>query len=316
MSRLRRHARLRPPELTALIASLLLCAGLCIASPIAGAFAEAAETLQEPLADATVCYLGPEGTYTQEATERFFRGEGEYVPQATVADAVGELVAGNCDYAVIPQENTIGGPVVDYIDVLLANPGLVVVGEVELPIRQALLAAPGTRVEDVSVVYSHAQGIAQGRQWLAEHLPDAELVVVSSTAEGARMASEAGDGTCAAIASTGAADVYGLAVLAEDIQLNDSNKTRFYVLAPDGVEGIPADRMVFSAAGVADGLATLLDSLHDLGATVVAVHDRPAKTVLGEYVFLIECEDADKATFDALAAPGFELHYYGAFPLG
>ena len=95
--------------------------------------------------DATVSYLGPEGTYTQEACERFFGGKGEYIPYKTVADAVEALVIGKTEFAVIPQENTIGGAVTDYLDVLIATEEVTVAGEVELPISQNLLVIPDVK---------------------------------------------------------------------------------------------------------------------------------------------------------------------------
>lgn len=160
-----------------------------------------------------VSYLGPEGTYTQEAVKQFFGPEGDYRPQKNVKDAVQKMLDGESTYAVIPQENTIGGPVYDYVDELLAHENIHIIGEVELPIRQALLVAEGTKTEDILTVYSHKQGLIQGKEWLSDNLPKAEVVEVSSTAEGAKKVAESGTKDVAAIASTGAAEVYGLNIL-------------------------------------------------------------------------------------------------------
>ena len=165
--------------------------------------------------DAVVSFLGPAGTYTEQAAERLFPQGAVFQPRETVADAVSDVLEKSADFAVIPQENTIGGPVYDYLDELLTHQELYVVGEVELPIRQALVAPEGTSLETIQTVYSHKQGIAQGKDWLQMNLPDAQVIEVSSTAEGARLASQCTDGTIAAIASTQAAKVYGLQVLAE-----------------------------------------------------------------------------------------------------
>ena len=263
-----------------------------------------------------VSFLGPEGTYTQEATQQFFGGEGDYRPEKTVADAVQQLLDGSCEYAVIPQENTIGGPVYDYLDELLAHEELVIEGEVELPIRQALLAAEGTELNDIQVVYSHKQGIAQSAEWLKKNLPDVEIIAVSSTAEGAKMVSESETADCAAIASVGAADVYGLSVLAENIQQNEDNQTRFYVLSTKGAKTEKADRMVFTAAGEAKGLSDLLTSISKQHLKIISIHDRPEKTTLGRYVYLIECENGGFKEYEKLSkTPGFVFHYYGAFPV-
>lgn len=265
---------------------------------------------------ATISYLGPEGTYTEEASQLFFGMDNDFYPQKTVADAAQMMLAGDTAFAVIPQENTIGGPVYNYVDELLAHDDISIVGEIELPIRQALLVREGTALSDITVVYSHAQGITQGAAWLQENLPEAEVIEVSSTAEGARMVSESAEGNCAAIASTGAAKVYGISVLAENIQQNEDNVTRFYVLSKEAPATEKSDRMVFTATGDASFLPDLLEAMADNDVELVGLHDRPQMTVLGSYVYLIECENAGYAEFEKLAAmDGFEFHYYGAFPV-
>ena len=121
---------------------------------------------------AVVSYLGPEGTYTEEACEQFFGGKGRYLPYETVDEAVQALEDGESNYAVIPQENTIGGAVSDYIDTLINHAGIAVAGEVELPIDQNLLTLPGAELSGIRTVYSHKQGIAQGKEWLEKNYKD------------------------------------------------------------------------------------------------------------------------------------------------
>ena len=272
---------------------------------------------QSDYTKARVSYLGPEGTYTQEACGVFFGHQGTYEPQADVAASVQALVDGQVDYAVIPQENTIGGPVSEYLDEVISRPEVSVVGEVELPISQNLLVKPGTKLEDIQTVYSHKQGIAQGKAWLQEHVPNAEVQEVSSTAEGARMASEAADATAAAIGSSAAADVYGLEVVADNIQQNDANKTRFYVLSLDAPASAASDRLAFVASGSARNLPKLLASAEAQGLTVVAVHERPRKTELGEYTYVVECAGGGADQFERIKADNldFELRYLGSFPV-
>ena len=269
------------------------------------------------VADSTaVSYLGPEGTYTEEASQLFFGMENTFLPQKTVTDAVQMMIDGATEFAVIPQENTIGGPVYNYVDELLSRDAIAIVGEIELPIRQALLAKEGTALSDIVVVYSHAQGITQGAAWLKEYLPHAEVIEVSSTAEGAKMVAAAAENNCAAIASTGAAKVYGISVLAENIQQNENNVTRFYVLSKAVPNTASADRMMFTATGDASALPRLLEIMADNGIELVSLHDRPEMTVLGSYVYLIECANAGYAEFEQLSAiEGFEFCYYGAFPV-
>lgn len=266
--------------------------------------------------NAVISYLGPEGTYTEEAAKLFFGAESDTRPQKTVADAVDMLLDGNCDYAVIPQENTIGGPVYDYIDEFLSHKELSVVGEVELPIRQALMAKDGVSLDNIDTVYSHKQGIAQGADWLKNNLPGAEIIEVSSTAEGAKMVSESDSGNSAAIASVGAARVYGLSVLAENIQMNEDNKTRFYVLSTDQPQENASGRMVFTACGEASELSELFCKTEKLGLKPLYIHDRPEKTVMGRYIWLIECEGGGFDDFIKIDDDTeLELQYRGAFPV-
>ena len=263
---------------------------------------------------AKVSYLGPEGTYTQEACSVFFEKQGTYLPYTTVQEAVEALTAGETDYAVIPQENTIGGPVIDYVDLLLAEDDVFVTGEVELPIRQNLLVLPGTALEDVRTVYSHKQGLVQGKEWLEKNLPEAEIIEVSSTAEGARMVAERKDSSCAAIAAAACADVYGLEILAESIQNNDSNKTRFYVLCLKEPEKDAGDRLAFVASGPADGLPELMENLNKQGLTLVTIHARPLKTELGQYNYLIECSGGSYKKYRKLTDTGsFTFRRLGSF---
>ena len=263
---------------------------------------------------ADVSYLGPEGTYTQEACDRYFDSHGSYYPYETVNDAVQALVLGERDYAVIPQENTIGGAVTDYIDILITQTDVSVAGEVELPISQNLLVLPGTALTEIKTVYSHKQGIAQGKDWLTENLPDAEVIEVSSTAEGAKMVSDNKDPSCAAIASAGCADVYHLEIMAADIQNNDNNKTRFYVLSMEEPQTAAADRLAFIAAGDAEDLPSLMSDLEDLKMKLVTIHDRPLKTELGKYYYLIECADSSYKSYEKLTEKNsFEFRYLGSF---
>ena len=265
---------------------------------------------------AKISYLGPEGTYTQEACGVYFDKEGSYVPYETVADAVDALVNGETEYAVIPQENTIGGAVTDYIDIVIAQTDVSVVGEIELPINQNLLALPRTKIDSIKKVYSHKQGIAQGKDWLKENLPEAEIVEVSSTAEGARLISEEKDDTHAAIASAACADVYGLEILAEGIQNNDSNKTRFYVLSAGEPSNVKSERMAFIASGKSENLPELMADMKKQGMSLVAIHDRPKKTELGEYYYLIECSNCDYESYEKIVGKhSFEYRFLGCFNL-
>lgn len=276
----------------------------------------AAPVSEQSYSDAKISYLGPEGTYTQEACQNFFDNHGTYVPYKTVPEAVEALTNGESDYAVIPQENTIGGAVTDYVDTLIATESISVVGEVELPISQNLLVLPGTELSDIRTVYSHKQGIAQGKEWLSKNLPDAEVIEVSSTAEGAKMVSEGNDKSCAAIASAGCADVYSLEIMERNIQNNDKNKTRFYVLSTQEPKQESSDRLAFVISGKAADLPALMSQLNDKEITLVTVHDRPQKTELGEYNYILECTNCTYEDYLSLTEnEAFTFRFLGSFPV-
>ena len=297
--------------------SLFLTLILCFLAAGCGKVSQPAVPVQIDYDSAVVSYLGPEGTYTQEACGVFFEKQGSYIPYVTVKEAVEALIRGDSNYAVIPQENTIGGAVIDYVDTLLSHTEVSVVGEVELPINQNLLTLPNAALSDIHTVYSHIQGITQGKAWLEENLPNAEVIEVSSTAEGAKMVAQQQDVGCAAIASAACADVYGLNVFAAGIQNNESNKTRFYVLSLDAPATAHAERMAFVAMGDAGDLPSLLGEMDRQKMTLITLHDRPLKTELGQYFYLMECTNATFEKYLKLTEKSeFEFRYLGSFDLG
>ena len=233
-----------------------------------------------------------------------------------VNDAVQALKDGYSDYAVIPQENTIGGPVTDYVDLIISETDVFVCGEVELPITQNLLTLPGTELSQITTVYSHKQGIAQGKEWLETNLPDAEVIEVSSTAEGARMVAEALDPAQAAIASASSAEVYGLEIAAAGIQNSDANKTRFYVLTLTEPQQKTGDRLAFTASGKAEDLPALMSAMEKQNVSLVTIHARPLKTELGQYAYLIECSGCGREQYKKLQESSpFAFRYLGCFDL-
>ena len=267
--------------------------------------------------NAKVSYLGPAGTYTEEAAQFFFRDQdgAVLIPEATVPEAIEAVVSGNADYAVIPQENTLGGAVTNYVDALLSADGIYVVGEVILPISQTLMGIPGASLDDIRTVCSHTQGIVQSETWRGEHLPDAVVQEMPSTAAAASYVAETGDRTIAAIAAPGAAQMYGLSVLAENVQITDANKTRFYVLAASAPEGGPRTHAVFAASCGADRIDDIIVEIHNAGMELVRIHDRPEGSRLGAYRYIIEVENekgiSDKLLRKIEGIP--EVRFLGSF---
>ena len=161
-------------------------------------------------------------------------------------------------------------------------------GEVVLPISQTLMGVPGATLQDIRTVCSHAQGLAQSAQWRAEHLPDAAAEEMASTAAAASYVAETRDASIAAVAAPGAAALYGLEVLAENVQITDTNKTRFYVLTTEAPARSGGEHAVFLAGCEAGRLDDIIVALHRAGFELAALHDRPAGTALGDYNYVIE----------------------------
>ena len=252
------------------------------------------------MSDATVSYLGPAGTYTEEAAMFFFPEAKTMIPKGTVDEAIADVMNGTADYAVIPQENTLGGAVTNYVDALIKQNDAYVIGEVILPISQTLMGVPGARIEDIKTVCSHAQGIKQSETWRKEHLPDAVTEEKASTAAAAEYVSEQQDKSRAAIAAPGAAALYGLDVLAENVQITDANKTRFYVLSAKEPKGEEFPRAVFVATCKASRIDDIIVEIHDSGVELVTLHDRPEGSELGSYFYVIEVESEGGITPEQL----------------
>ena len=267
--------------------------------------------------DTRISYLGPEGTYTEQAAKVFFQDTGNFMPAATVDDAITVLAEGEADFAVIPQENTLGGAVTNYVDALISQENVYVVGEVILPISQTLMGVPGATLADIKTVCSHAQGIKQSEQWRSEHLPDAVTEEMDSTAAAASYAAEQQDKSIAAIAAPGAAELYGLEILAENVQITDANKTRFYVLSLTMNADDGHSNAVFVASCEANRIDDIIVEIHNAKLELVSIHDRPEGSELGRYNYIIEAEDPDGISADQIARVGAldGVRYFGSFDI-
>ena len=243
--------------------------------------------------NATVSYLGPAGTYTEEAAQFFFPDAADMTPKETVGEAIDDVVNGNSDYAVIPQENTLGGAVTNYVDELIAEEKIYVVGEIILPINQTLMGVPGATLDDIKTVCSHAQGLTQSEEWRSTNLPDAVTEEMPSTAAAASYVAETGDKSIAAVAAPGAAELYGLSVIAKNVQITDANKTRFYVLSTAKLNTASHTHAVYVASCEANKIDDIIVDIHDAGLELVTIHDRPEGSQLGTYNYIIEVEDAN-----------------------
>lgn len=253
---------------------------------------------------ANIAYLGPAGTFTEEVTKKYFStvDKNTYTPGKNVNDTLQMLLDGKAEYAVVPKENSIGGVVYMYYDQILGNDKFIVVQELDLPIRQQLFSLPQAQLSDIKTVYSHPQGLAQARTWLNRNLPNAKLIETSSTAEAVRLVEEKQDVSVAGIAGPQAGEIYKVKTLAEDTQITRKNVTRFLVIKVKEDEKISLDgnKATVYLKIQAEDLLPVLQGLDKNGYKLKAIHDRPAKTVIGEYNFAIEIEaKGDKSNLDA-----------------
>ncbi|MBY0578522.1 MAG: prephenate dehydratase [Burkholderiales bacterium] len=282
---------------------------------VAGLFVEiisACRALEEGL---KVAYLGPEGTFSQQAAIKHFGHEAKSISCLSIDAIFRAVESGNSDYAVVPVENTTGGSIPITLDLLLKSP-LKICGEVLLRVHQNLL---GRSMEKIEKIYSHAQSLAQCREWLNRNLPDAARIEVSSNAEAARLASM--DDTACAIAGETAAEVYKLDILAGNIEDEPDNTTRFLVLgkvdaAPSGCD---KTSLVFSAKNRPGAVHDLLAPFADHKVSMTKFESRPAGTGLWEYAFFVDIEGHQKdknvaKALEELAARTAFLKIFGSYP--
>ncbi|MEM1885256.1 MAG: prephenate dehydratase domain-containing protein, partial [Candidatus Jordarchaeales archaeon] len=176
-----------------------------------------------------VAYLGPRGTFTEEATKKFFNNvEAELIPITTISGVISMVEKGHADMGVLPIENSVEGSVTTTLD-LLVRSNVKICGEIILPVEHCLIGKEKIDFKEITAVYSHPQALAQCRNFLAKNLPQARLYETSSTAEAVRLVALSDSYDIAAIGSAAAAELYGLLVLARGIQDEQTNETRFAV---------------------------------------------------------------------------------------
>lgn len=244
--------------------------------------------LEQPL---NIAYLGPAGTYSESAARKHFGAAPSLLACPAIDDVFRAVEAGNADYGVVPLENSTEGAIGRSLDLLLSSP-LQICGEVNLPIHHKLMGHGGS-LAAITRVFSHSQSLAQCHEWLNRNLPQVARVPVASNAEAARLAAE--DTTVAAIAGDAAAALYGLGVIADNIEDDPNNTTRFAVVATHdaGPSGQDRTSLVCSAQNRPGGLYRLLAPFADNGVSMSRLESRPARGFGGsrwEYVFYIDIE--------------------------
>ena len=270
---------------------------------------------QEPL---KIGYLGPEGTFSQQAVHKHFGHSAHGLPMGSIEEVFQEVAAGDADFGVVPVENSGQGTIQVTLDMFLASP-LRICGEVELRVHQYLLSRSG-RIEDVERVFGHPQAFAQTAGWLRTQLPRVERLPVSSNAEGARRARQADD--AAAIAGESAALVYGLKKVAGPIEDRSDNTTRFLVIGRQPFPSSGNDRtsLLVFIRDRPGALYGVLEPLARRGISMNRIESRPEHGHKWQYAFFIDvtghCEESPlRDALDEIGGQGDEVRVLGSYPV-
>jgi prephenate dehydratase len=276
-----------------------------------------------------IAYLGPAGTFTEDALGEALGGEArvDALRTATVHDAILAVEEGEAERALVPFENSIEGSVRSTLDTLAFEArGVTIVGEHDFGVRAMLLVREGLELGEIEAVLSHPQPLAQCARFLRQNLPSAERRSVSSTAEAARLVGESRQ-PWAAIGARSAAGLYGCTVLREGIEDEPNNVTRFVWIAPAGTDPGPGEHwktsLIFSELGE-DHPGALVEALQEFSSRQVnltRIESRPLRQGLGRYMFFCDLEGAgtDEAVAEAIQAlrnKAESVRILGSYPVG
>jgi len=267
-------------------------------------------------------FMGPQGTFSHEAVEAYVEG-GTYTLKDyfSIPEVLNALKYSDIEDAIVPIENSLEGAINVTMDFLAKEDGLYIIGEVIIPVNLNLLTKTGTTAEDIAVILSHPQPLGQCRDYLNSHFPNAIQLEENSTSKAAQKVVDS-DGTYAAVASKISAKVYGLEIMANKIQDFENNSTRFVIISKALHKRTGSDKtsIVFSTDNKPGSLYKILDifSLWDINMT--RIESRPAKNVLGQYVFFIDIDGhiEDQDVFDALTMIQRKTSFYrfiGSYPI-
>jgi chorismate mutase/prephenate dehydratase len=271
----------------------------------------------------TIAFLGPLGTYSEEAAlKQFGLGRGAVVC-GSIDEVFRTLEANQADYGVVPVENSTEGAIGITLDLLLSSP-LKICGEITLPIHHCLLSKQDD-ISQISHVFSHSQSLSQCHEWLNKTLPSAQREAVTSNARAAQMIHDlvSTDGTfAAAIASKRAAELFNLNILAENIEDDAKNTTRFLVLGKHDVAASGTDKtsIVMTTKNKPGAMIDLLEPLSRHGVSMTKLESRPSRQSLWDYVFFVDIEghqtDAKvQAALQELQTRASFLKVLGSYPV-
>ena len=269
-----------------------------------------------------IAYLGPKGSFSHHVVQTAFPNE-ELQAFANITDVIKAYEQGLVDYSVVPVENSIEGSVHESLDYLFHQADIQAVAEIVQPIHQQLMAVPGQ--SKIEKIFSHPQALAQGKKFIDEHYPEAQLEVTASTAYAARFIAEHPDQPFAAIAPRNSAAEYSLELIAENIQEMEANFTRFWVLGSE-IPTIPLqsqnEKMSLALTlpdNLPGALYKALSTFAWRGIDLTKIESRPLKTALGEYFFIIDVDYSAKELVhfarQELETIGIQYKILGTYPI-
>jgi len=259
----------------------------------------------------TVAYQGEPGAFSEEAVHAFFGDSMDAQPVPAWRSVFEAVRDGTATAGVVAIESSLAGSIRETYDLLseFYDDGIRIVGETSVPVRLALVALPGQSIDEIQRVYSHAQALAQADEFL--RATDWQVMTTYNTAGAARMIAEKREPGAAAIASPRVAALYGLEILADNIQTGDENRTRFAILARDGTaldvpsaladDGPRKTTLVFAVRNVPGSLHRCLGTFAARGVNLSRLESRPTRSARWEYLFWVDV-DADASDPDCAAA--------------
>lgn len=241
--------------------------------------------LEKPM---TVAYLGPPGTFSHQAGLGKFGSSSILVPTDSISDIFAQVERAQCDYGVVPVENSLSGVIPETLDTFTQT-NLRIVSEIFVPIVHNVATHCKT-LEEIQRIYSKTEPFAQCRQWLRSHLPNVEMMEVSSTARAAEIAAK--EATAAALCPALAAEMNGLPILVEHAEDNPSNRTRFLILGYNEPEPTGQDKtsLMFSVRHRSGELFRAMAAFEKYDVNLTMIESRPAKVAAWEYVFYVDVQ--------------------------
>ncbi len=267
-----------------------------------------------------VAFLGPEGTFTQQAAFKHFGQSALTVPFSAIGDVFREVEADSTQFGVVPVENSTGGVVTHTLDSFMES-NLTVCGEVVLRIHHHLMVSDTTKVNKISRIYSHSQSFAQCRKWLAANYPNVEKIAVNSNAEAAKRVKS--EWNSAAIGGEMAAELNGLTLLASKIEDLPDNSTRFLIIGKQETAPSGHDKtsIVVSMKNEPGALHDLLAPFHEHQIDLTRVETRPSSSGTWSYVFFVDFvghqnDPNIKQVLSLVSQKASDLKILGSYPTG